>query len=130
MKMRIALSVLCLLLGGLAGSSLARHFAQRHQHARAVMWLAQIHLDRMTAAAQTGQCPVFEAARLRLGLVQQELILAFPLAYEQEADFRLKADALASAVQDAHTQADACSGAKARIRPIHDACDACHRDYR
>ena len=130
MKTRIVLSVLCLLLGGLAGSTLARHFAQRHQHARGVMWLAQIHLDRMTAAARVGHCQDYEAERLRLGVVQEELVLAFPLAYRQETTFRSQADAFASAVQNARMQANACSGAETRIKPIHDACEACHRDYR
>jgi len=130
MKTRIVLSVLCLLVGGFAGSSLARHFAQRHQHARAVMWLAQVHLDRLSAAARAGQCQDFETERRRLGVVQEELLLAFPLAYRQEADFRNQADAFASAVRDARTESNACVSAEGQFKPIHDACEACHRDYR
>ena len=130
MKFRLVIAVLCLLLGGLVGSTVAHQYAQRHRHARAVMWLAQVHLDRMSAAARAGQCQDFESERLRLGVVQEELLLAFPLAYRQEADFRKQADAFAGAVRDARTQSGACTGAVGRIKPIQDACKACHRDYR
>ena len=130
MKLRIVLCVLCLLLGGLAGSSLADHFARRHQHQRAVMWLAQLHLDRMTAAARAGKCQDYDTERSRLGFAQEELVLAFPLAYGQEADFRTQADALGKAVQNARVEGTACSGVQTRLQPIHDACEGCHRDYR
>ena len=130
MKSRLVIAVLCLLLGGIMGSMVAHQYAQRHPHARAVMWLAQVHLDRMSAAARAGQCQDFESERLRLGVVQEELRLAFPLAYRQEADFRKQADAFAAAVRDARAPSNACNGAEALTKPIQDACKACHRDYR
>jgi cytochrome c556 len=130
MKLRIVIAVLCLLLGGAIGSTVSGHLAQRHQHARAVMWLAQIHLDRLATAARAAQCPQFEAERGRLGGVQVELLQAFPLAYAQDADFRAKADAFEGAVAAARMPPEVCAEAPGRIKPIKDACDACHHDYR
>jgi cytochrome c556 len=130
MTLRIVIAVLCLLLGGLVGSSVARHFAQRHQHARAVMWLAQIHLDRLETAARAAQCQRFEDEGTRLGVLQEELLLAFPLAYQQEAEFRTRADALGSAVRNARMVGSECAAAFTQVKPIRDACEACHRLYR
>jgi cytochrome c556 len=130
MKARVVLAVLWLLLGGLIGTSVARFAAQRHQHARAVMWLAQIHVDRMATAARAGQCTAYEEERGSLSFVQAELLKAFPLAYHQDVDFRTRADALGSAVQNARIDGTDCSVAMTRIKPIQDACEACHRLYR
>ena len=130
MKSRIAIAVLCLLVGGLVGNSAARFSEHQHQHARAVMWLAQIHLDRLTADTRPGQCQAFDTERRRLGPLQEELIQAFPLAYRQDADFHARADALDSAVRNARTVGADCAAAETVIKPIRDACVACHHLYR
>ena len=130
MKLRLVIAILCLLMGGLAGSAATRYAARSHQHTRAVMALAQIHLDRLEAAARAGQCMRLEEERGRLGFVHEELIQAFPLAYGQDADFHTRTDALGSAVRDARTEATDCAAAVARVKPIREACEACHRLYR
>ena len=130
MRTRIVIAILCLLVGGLAGNAVARYSEQRHQHTRAVMWLAQIHLDRLAANAAAGQCQRFDEERGRLGQMQEELIQAFPLAYRQDADFRTRADGLGSAVRNAGTVSTNCAAAMTQVKPIRDACEACHRLYR
>jgi cytochrome c556 len=130
MKTRILIAVLCLLVGALVGSGVARYSAQRHQHTRAVMWLTQIHLDNLATEARVGQCQSFDEERGRLGRLQEELIQAFPLAYRQDADFRSKADALGSAARNARSVGTDCAAAMAQVKSIRGACEACHRLYR
>ena len=126
----IIIAVLCLLLGAFLGNGIARMTAQRHQHTRAVMGLAQFHLDRLTAAAKTGECPSFNQERERLLWVYDELLQAFPLAYAQAAEFHTRADALRHALQTTDGPARSCASAGADTKTIRDACEACHREYR
>jgi cytochrome c556 len=126
----IIFAVICLLLGAFLGNSIARLTSQRHQHTRSVMGLAQFHLDRLAAAAGAGQCQAVNQERQRLGNVYEELLQAFPLAYEQDSQFRSRADALRDAVQHISIDASGCATAGADEKKVRDACDACHRDYR
>jgi hypothetical protein len=126
----ILFAVLCLLLGAFAGNSIARYNAQRHQHTRSVMGLAQFHLGALSAAVRARQCPSFNHERARLGIVYDELLQAFPQAYAQDQEFRARADALRSAVTGAEGDARSCASAGADEKSIRDACDACHREYR
>jgi cytochrome c556 len=134
--------------GGFAGNTLAHRLAAPHRHPRAVMTLLGFHHDRLDAATKAGHCADVATERARLGFLQQEIALAFPLAYRQEAGFRKSADALGSALQSGAdgTAADgtaaagtiavqttaapsACSAAAAQFKKISDACDECHRVY-
>jgi hypothetical protein len=126
----IMVAVLCLMLGAFLGNGLARMTAQRHQHTRAVMGLAQFHLDRLTAAARGGQCPGFNQQREHLLTVYDELLQAFPLAYAQDSEFHTRADALRDVVQTPDGAVRTCDNAAADVKKIADACDACHREYR
>ena len=119
-----------LILGVVIGNGVARYTAQRHQHTRAVMALAQFHLEHLAAAARNGQCPDFLQERERLQRVRDELLQAFPLAYAQDAEFRTRAVALESALQSAGGPAHDCASAGADAKKIHDACDDCHHEYR
>jgi cytochrome c556 len=132
MAKNILFAALCLLLGAFLGTSVAHFSAQRHQHTRSVMGLAQFHLARLAAAAHSGQCQDFNRERERLAWVYDELTQAFPLAYAQDPQFRSRADALRNAVKMPDAPARPCTGATASAdeKTIHDACDACHREYR
>jgi hypothetical protein len=123
-------AVLCLMLGAFLGNSLAHMTAQRHQHTRAVMGLAQFHFDRLRAASTNGECPAFNQQRDYLLAVYGELLQAFPLAYAQDAEFHSRADALRDALQPPVGAARSCANAAADVKKIDDACEACHRDYR
>src|SRR5665213_1044426 len=125
----IMVAVLCLMLGAFLGNGVARMTAQRHQHTRAVMGLAQFHLDRLAAAAKGGACPDFNQQREYLLRVYGELLQAFPLAYAQDAQFHTRADALRDALQTPAGAAQTCANALADVKTIDDACEACHREY-
>ena len=129
--------------GGFSGNVIAHRLAAPHQHPRAVMTLLGFHHDRLDAANKAGDCAGFETERAHLEHLQQEIALALPLTYKDEAGFRKSADALGSAAQpvaaSAPPAADAvvaaaatpalCPQAAAQFKQITDACDECHKVY-
>jgi cytochrome c556 len=132
--------------GGFAGNTIAHRLAEPHQHPRAVMTLMGFHRERLDAASQAGQCATVEAERSRIATLQQEIALAFPLTYKQEAGFRKSADGLGSVLQSIASTAPAasaapaagatdataaasCPEAKAQFKKIVDSCDDCHKVY-
>jgi len=125
----ILFATACVLLGALVGGTVARYSARQHQHTRAVMALAQFHLDRLEMAAQRAQCPDYALELQRLGRVYDELLQAFPLAYAQDAEFHRRADALRDALQPLAGAAADCTAA-AGVKRVRDACEECHREYR
>ncbi|MFO1265400.1 MAG: hypothetical protein U1F67_00510 [Rubrivivax sp.] len=128
MARKILTAVFLLLLGGLAGNGIARYAQGRHQHPRAVMVLAQFHLQALRAAVAGGQCPAVTEERARLVQMHAELVRAFPLAYRQDADFRRFADAMRATAQG--TGAVDCAHAAADARAIATTCEDCHREFR
>jgi len=66
MARTILFAVAMLLLGAAISNGITRYIAQQHQHTRAVMVLAQFHLDRLSTAAKAGQCSTFAEERERL----------------------------------------------------------------
>jgi len=126
----IAVAVLCAILGAVVGGGISRAMARRHQQTHAVMWLAQIHLQRLNQAAVPGACRDLGADVDSLNHLQRELIEAFPLAYRQDGEFRVRADALATALHAAAAPAADCTAAVRAVTSVRDACDACHREYR
>jgi cytochrome c556 len=131
--------------GGFAGNTIAHRLAEPHQHPRAVMTLLGFHRERLDAASQAGQCATVEAERARITSLQQEIALAFPKTYEQEADFRKDADALGTVLKSINaanapaaaatpaaapvTAASTCPEAVAQFKKIGDACEDCHKVY-
>jgi hypothetical protein len=130
MSRYIALAVLALIVGSILGSGVSRYLARQHQHTHAVMWLAQFHLDNSIAAARANDCARLNVERKSLIHVYDELLLAFPADYANDAVFRGRADDLKSASQATGSVASDCADLGATVKKIHDACDACHRQYR
>lgn len=121
-----------LLFGALIGSMVASRNARQHPQVRAVMWLGQFHLDRLLDAAavtpaSAAQCETAQGARRSLQFLSEELKLALPKAYAQDAEFRRLADNLAHATA---APAAHCTEQLASAPVIQEACDACHRAYR
>ena len=122
--------------GGFAGNTIAHRLAEPHQHPRAVMTLMGFHRERLDAASQAGQCATVEAERGRIAMLQQEIALAFPLAYKQEEHFHKFTDSLGNvlasipaATPAATPTPSSCPEAKAQFKKIVDSCDDCHKVY-
>jgi hypothetical protein len=130
MAKTILFAVAMLLLGAAISNGITRYNATQHQHTRAVMVLAQFHLDRMSAAAKAGQCGTFVEERERLFRIYGELLAAFPKAYAQDAEFHKRAEALRSTVHPDLAAIGECSSAAEDAKKIDDACQECHREYR
>ena len=126
----------CIVLGALLGGLASKYFVERteeqHRHTRSVMTLLFFHQDRMEKAGRADHCADFAAEHARLVTLQPEIALAFPQAYQQEADFRKKADGLATALQSVafgDATPSTCPDAFKRADHVADACDACHKVY-
>ena len=130
MAKTILFAVAMLLLGAAISNGITRYNAQQHQHTRAVMALAQFHLDRLSSAAKAGQCATFVEERERLFRIYGELLEAFPKAYAQDAEFHKRAEGLRSAVHPDLAATGECSNATQDAKKIDDACEECHREYR
>ena len=139
--------------GGFAGNSIAHRLEEPHQHPRAVMHLLGFHRDRLDAASQSGNCAAVETERARLTWLQQEIPLAFPKAYKEEAGFHKDADALGTVLKSINSEVAAaataaatsatpatptastaaapgsCPNAAAQYKKIYDTCEDCHKVY-
>jgi cytochrome c556 len=123
--------------GGFAGNTIAHRIAAPHRQPRAVMTLLGFHRERLDAASQAGQCATAETERARMASLQQEIALAFPLTYKQEAGFRKSADALGNVLRSIAPAAPAapaaasasCPEAAVQFKKIKDSCDDCHKVY-
>ena len=135
--------------GGFAGNFITHRIDEPHHHPRAVMHLLGFHRERLDAASQAGQCATVDIERGRLTSLQQEISLAFPKAYGEDADFRKDADALGTVLQAinavdmpaataavagavpaaAAPAASSCPDAVAQFKKINDTCDNCHKVY-
>jgi hypothetical protein len=122
----LALAALCVAFGAFIGIGVTRMLARRHQHTHAVMWLAEYHLQQLRAAttAPGGSCPGVVRDIDSLRHLQQELVWAFPLANQQDQEFRQRADALGMALNAN------CGTTAALVKAVSEACDNCHREYR
>ena len=126
MNRTLVLAALCVVLGAFIGIGFTRMMARGHQHTHAVMWLAEYHLQQLSAATKTPGDSCQGAARDvdSLRQLQHELVWAFPLAYQQDQEFRGRADALSTALNAN------CSAVAALAKAVSEACDNCHREYR
>jgi cytochrome c556 len=126
---------LLLLLLGLAVGAIAASFAgnalrQRDAYPRAVMDLMQHHIGTMGGAIRARQCD----ANASLGHLQRmqtfatEIGPAFPDVDQPFHDAAAKLEtALRGAVQAAPAD---CPALQAALKPVDEACEACHRQYR
>jgi hypothetical protein len=125
--------VLGALLGAFTGKFVIHHIEAKHRHARSVMTLLSFHEGRLDEAAKAGRCGDFAAEHLRLVALQPEIALAFPQTYQQEADFRKKAEALGTALlaaaPDAAAAPPTCPTAAMLSKHVGDTCEACHKVY-
>lgn len=122
-----------LLVGGLCGAGFQRFVDAQHRHGRAVMTLAQFHLDELQRAVAGRDCQRVDRERDSLARVRVEIGQAFPLAYAQDPEFRSRSDALRDAVaadEAAAAGATACPSAVSLLNAVQLACSACHREYR
>ncbi len=117
-----------LVLGGIAGAMVAQQSVRRHQQGLAVMWLMQRHLDAATQAPVQPDCRQARNAAQRMGIMTDELVSAFPLAYQQDQTFHRYVEQVRSAASQAE-QAQ-CALLPQKIKDLREACEQCHRDYR
>jgi hypothetical protein len=132
MAKAVILIVLGALLGGFTGKFIIQRIEAKHRHARSVMTLLSFHQERHDAAAKAGHCGDVATEHMRLVVLQPEIALAFPQTYQQEADFRKKADALGTvlrAAAPADTAPPACPTAVTHSQHVADTCEACHKVY-
>ncbi len=127
--------------GGFAGNFITHRIDEPHHHPRAVMHLLGFHRERLDAATKAGDCAKVDVERGRLTSLQQEISLAFPKAYEQDADFRKDADTLGTVLQSINAadmpaaavapaaSGSSCPDAVAQFKKINDTCENCHKVY-
>jgi cytochrome c556 len=137
MKKLAVVAVIALVLGGMVGAMLQQRAMRQRQHALAVMWLAQYHLQSLQAAVARRDCAVVTQSAAALHGLASELALALPLADAQDATFHGYIEQLRSAAAPGviTTPATAsptsyCADAAAMLKRVRAACADCHRDYR
>jgi hypothetical protein len=134
MRRTLVVAGLCTAMGIFVGVGVTRALAQRHQQTHAVMWLSQFHLRQLTGATQRASCQNSTRDIDSLRHLQQELVAAFPSVYRDDAEFRTRADALASALAlgtaPVALPGTDCAAVATRLKAVLAACDDCHREYR
>jgi cytochrome c556 len=126
---------LLLLLLGLAVGAIAASFAgnalrQRDTYPRAVMDLMQHHIGTLGGSIRARQCDASASIGhlQRLQSAATEIGQAFPDADQAFYDGAAKLEtALRGAVQAAPA---GCPALQAALKPVDEACEACHRQYR
>jgi hypothetical protein len=130
MKKVLVVGLAGLILGGVLGAMLQQRAIRQRQHALAVMWLSQYHLESLQAAIAKNDCTVAAQAALRLQGLASELALALPLANAQDATFHGYIEQLKSAAAPGAAAPGQCAYDAALLKRIRAACADCHRDYR
>lgn len=116
-----------LVLGGIAGAMVAQQSMHQRQQSLAVMWLMQRHLDA-AARAPESDCQQARTAVQRVGVMSDELVSAFPMAYQQDQTFHRYVEQVSSAASDA--QQAQCALMSQKLKDLRETCEQCHRDYR
>ncbi len=124
-----------LLLLGLAIGVLGTVFAmnslrQRDPFPRAVMGVMAHHLGALGHAVKTQQCDAAGNREhlLRLQSTAGDIPAAFPGAEKPFTDAAAK---LRTALEQAnHADVDSCAALAAAIKPVGEACKACHQQFR
>ncbi|HEX7815706.1 cytochrome C [Dyella sp.] len=129
--MRAALLILLGLAIGIVGTVFAMNaLKDRNPMPHAVMTVMAHHFGGLRNAVKTQQCDAGKS-RAQLGTllaISEDIGPAFPGADKAFLD---AADKLHSAVQSAAVAAPAeCGSLAAAIKPIGEACESCHHQYR
>ena len=130
MKKFIVVAVISLVLGGIVGAMLQQRALRQRQHALAVMWLSQYHLQSLQEAVNKGDCALATQSALRLQSLASELTLALPLADAQDATFHGYIEHLKLSTSPAAATAGQCAYDATLLKRVRDSCADCHRDYR
>jgi cytochrome c556 len=131
MNARYALLMLLGLVIGVLGTVFAmKALSQRNPMPKAVMTVMGHHMGTLGQALKTRQCDAAQINDhlLRLQSTAADVGDAFPGA---EQDFINHAGRLRSALQGAvQTHPTDCAALAQAIKPVDDACDSCHQQYR
>ena len=130
MKRTLVWACICVAFGGLVGSGISRALAQQDKQPHAVMWLTQAHMLRLAFAASEHSCQSVQDELGSLRFMQGEIQQAFPAEFKHETEFRVRAAALRTALDGVGAIGADCTAALQKLKPIREACDACHRQYR
>ena len=130
MKKFVAVGLIGLILGGALGAMVQQRAIRQRQHALAVMWLSQYHLQSLQDAIDKGDCAVAAQSTLRIQSLASELALALPLATAQDATFHGYIEQLKSAAAPGSVAPGQCAYDATLLKRLRDSCDDCHRDYR
>jgi hypothetical protein len=130
MKKVLVVGLVGLILGGVLGAMLQQRAIRQRQHALAVMWLSQYHLQSLQGAIAKNDCAVALQSALRLRGLASELALALPLADAQDATFHGYIEQLKLATTPHEVTPGQCAYDTALLKRIREACADCHRDYR
>jgi cytochrome c556 len=131
MNARSALLILLGLAIGILGTVFAmKALGKRNPLPQAVMTVMGHHMGALGQAVKTKQCDAAQANEhlLRLQSTASDLAAAFPGA---EQDFLDHAGRLRTALQGAvQAHPTDCAALATAIKPVGEACDSCHQQYR
>lgn len=131
MNARSALLILLGLAIGILGTVFAmKALAKRNPLPQAVMTVMGHHMGALGQAVKTRQCDAAQANEhlLRLQSTASDLAVAFPGA---EQDFLDHAGRLRTALQGAvQAHPTDCAALATAIKPVGEACESCHQQYR
>jgi cytochrome c556 len=126
----LLLLVLGLILGAMGATMVVNMLRQRDAYPRSVMTVMGHHAAALHLALRARQCDAAPSAThlARMQAMTEEILPAFP---DMDAPFRDGVDKLRQAIGAAMTAAPRdCPALQQALKPIDDACDACHRQYR
>lgn len=145
MKHRVAISIVALAMGLMTTAVIAQSDAittrmglmkQNNDHATAVVRMVRGQAPFDSAKVEAAFDQWADTARKLPGLFPPDSktgqkTRATPKIWETKGDFDAKAAAFAKVVAENKAKAVASlDGLKAGLRPVGDACDNCHKDYR
>lgn len=131
MNARFALLILLGLVVGVLGTVFAmKALGERNPMPHAVMTVMGHHMGALGQAVKTKQCDAAQINDhlLRLQSTSTDIAAAFPSA---EQDFLDHAGRLRTALQGAvQAHPTDCAALAQAIKPVGDACQSCHQQYR
>ena len=126
----LLLLVLGLILGAMGATLAVNALRQRDAYPRSVMTVMAHHAGALHLALRARQCDAAASATHlgRMQVMTAEILPAFPGV---DPPFRDGVDKLRQSIDTAVAAAPRdCPAMQQALKPIDDACDACHRQYR